>query len=187
MKSISGLGEDVAAITLDAFGLAVMLQDRVEVAAAAGRVGGLPDAAPLEHQRLLKPLVDRPQRSVVAQVPLAEDAGPIPGRRQHLGQRHLVGMHHRPAQVRVHHAGAIVVPAGEQAGARRRTDGRNIKVLEPDALPGELVEVRRLDLGVAVHAEVAIALVVGDDHHDVGTRVGCRHSRSRSPAQLQRQ
>ena len=86
-----------------------------------------------------------------------------------------------PPQIRVDHAGAIVVPAGQQAGARRRADRRNVEVLEPDALPGELVEVRRLDLGVAVHAEVAVALVVGDDHHDVGASVGRRVRRAPVP------
>ena len=122
---------------------------------------------PLMTSDFLKPLVDRPHRRVVAQVPLAEDAGSIAGAGEHLGQGDFVGVHQRPAQVGVDHAGAIVVAAGQQAGSRRRTDRRDIEVLEPDALPGERVEVRRLDLGVAVNTQVAEALIVGDDHQDV--------------------
>ncbi len=41
---------------------------------------------------------------------------------------------------------------------------------------GERVDVRRVDGGAAVAAQVAIAQVIGDDQHDVGERTGiaCR-------------
>ena len=144
-----------------------MLQDRVEVAAAAGRVGRLADAASLDHQGFLEALVDRPHRGIVAQVPLAEDAGSIAGRGEDFGERDFVGVHQGPAQVGIDDAGAEVVSPGEQTGARRRADGRDIEVLEPDALARELVEMRRLDLGVAVNAQIAEALVVGHDEQDI--------------------
>ena len=145
-----------------------MLQDRIEVAGSTGRIGRLTDAASFDHQRLLEALVDRPQGRTVAKMPFAEDASPVPGRSQHLGQRHLIRVHHCPAQIRVDHARAVVVPASEQAGTRRRADGRNIEILDPDTFTCESIDIRRLDLGVTVNAQVAIALVVGDDQENVG-------------------
>ena len=84
-------------------------------------------------------------------------------------------MHHRPAQERIDDAGPVVVPAGQQAGPRGRADRGDVEVLEPDALPRQAIEVRRPDLGVAVEAEVAIALVVGDDQDHVGLSVPTNH------------
>jgi len=47
-------------------------------------------------------------------------------------------------------------------------------VREAQALRRELVDVRRLEFCCAVATDVAIAEIVGVDHHDVGTfRVGC--------------
>ena len=57
------------------------------------RVGRLADAAAVVDQRFLKALVDGPQRIVVAEVPLAEDAGAVAGRGQHLRQGHFLGIH----------------------------------------------------------------------------------------------
>ena len=158
--------EDVAAIALVPLRRPVVLQNRVEVAAPPRRVRILADAAPFVHQGLLKSLVNRPHRCVVSQVPLAEDPCPIAGRSKHLSERDFVRIQERPAQVRVDHARPVVVSPGEQAGARRCADRRNIKVLEPYTLPGKLVEVRRLDLRVAMSPQVAKPLVVAhDDEH----------------------
>ena len=118
-----GRGEDVAAIALILPRLAVVLQDGVEVAAAAGRVGRLADAPALDDQGFLETLVDRPQRGVVAQVPLAEDPGAITRGGQHLGKSHFVRVHQRPSQEGIHDPRAVVVPAGQEAGSRRRADG----------------------------------------------------------------
>ena len=52
----------------------------MEVAAAAGRVGRLADAAALDDPGLLETLVNHQQRCVVTQVPLAEDPGAITSR-----------------------------------------------------------------------------------------------------------
>ena len=41
-------------------------------------------------------------------------------------------------------------------------------IAQPDRLAGQLVDVGRLDDGVAGAAEVAVPLVIGDDQHDVG-------------------
>ena len=40
--------------------------------------------------------------------------------------------------------------------------------IKPHALCTQLVDVRRLQMCVAVNGEVAVALVIGDDEKDVG-------------------
>ena len=110
-------GEDVAAIALILLRLAVVLQDGVEVAATTGRVGRLADAAALDDEGLLETLVNRPQRCVVTQVPLAEDPGAITSGGQHLGESYFVRVHQGPSEVGVHDPRAEVVPAGQEAGA----------------------------------------------------------------------
>ena len=65
--------------------------------------------------------------------------------------------------------GMAGVVAGHQATARRGADGAaGVALREAHALRGQAVEVRRLDLLLAVAAEVAIAQVVGQDENDVG-------------------
>jgi hypothetical protein len=51
-----------------------------------------------------------------------------------------------------------------------------VVVFQLGGLGGEPVKVRRLDDGIAREAEIAVALIVGDDEDDVGLRRrrGCR-------------
>ena len=178
-----GVGEDVAAIARLLDGPAVVLQDRVEVTAPARWVGGLSNSSPLEHQGLLETLIDGPQRVVIAEVPLAEDGRAVAGRPEHLGQGHLLRVHHRPAHEGIDHACAVVIAAGHQACPRRSAHRHDVKLVEPHALAGELIEMRSADLGIAVKAEVPMALIVGDDHDNVwppGFRWG--RGRSQTPA-----
>jgi hypothetical protein len=138
-------------------------QDRVEVAAAAGEVRRLAQAASLEDERLAEALVHRAHGVVVAQVPLAEDAGPVAPLAEHLRKGYLVGVHHRAAEERVDDAGTIVVPAGHEAGPGGGADGGDVELGEANPFPGQAVEVGRLQDGVAVAGEIPVALVVGDD------------------------
>ena len=94
-------------------------------------------------------------------------------------------MHERPAQIGVNDPRPVVVPAREQAGASGRADGRNVEVLEPHALSRQAIEVRRANPGIAVDSQVAISLVVGDDHDHVGP-AGWR-ARSRTGQEAQRE
>jgi hypothetical protein len=163
-----GIGDDIGDVAVLFDGLAIVLQDRIEVTLAAGRVGRLADAAALEHQSFLEALIHGAQRITVAEVPLAEDAGTIAETAQDLGERRFIGVHHRAADERIDDAGAIIVAAGHQAGARRGADGRDVEVLHAHALLGELVDIRRPDDRVAVDAKIAVALIVGDDDNDIG-------------------
>ena len=162
-----GVGEHVAAIAVRLFLAAVVDQHGVKIAAAR-RIGRLHHAPAPMHERLGKTLVIGARRIVVAQVPFAKDAGAIAGRRKHFGQGHFVGGHRRAAQKRVDRAGAIVVPTGHQAGPGGTANRRDVEARQLDALPRQLVEVRRLNVRIAVKAEVAPALVVGHDQQDVG-------------------
>ena len=167
-------GEDVGAVALGFDPLGIVQQRGVEVAVVR-RPGGLAEPAAGVDERLLEALIPGPHRVAVAQVPLAEDGGAVARGAQHFGQGDLVGVHHRPAQVRVGHAGAVVVAAGHQGRPRGRADRADVERRDLDALPGELVEVRRLDDGVAVNAQVAVALVVGHHQNNVwpAGRVRC--------------
>src|SRR5262249_34470508 len=92
-KIDGGAREDVAAVAPVTLWPAVMLQDRVEIATAAGWVRRLTNAAPLDDEGFLKALIDRPQRSIVTQMPLAEDPCPVPRGGQDLRQRDFIGVH----------------------------------------------------------------------------------------------
>ena len=61
----------------------------------------------------------------------------------------------------------VAVDPGENARPRRSAGGSDVKVREADALVVEPVQVGRLQPGVAVGAQIAVALVVGDDQDDV--------------------
>ena len=69
------------------------------------------------------------------------------------------------------------IPAGQNAPPRRRAGGpRHVEVRATHPLLRQPVEVRRLDLVAAEAAQIAIALVVADDQHDVRRPV-CRSRR----------
>jgi len=77
-----------------------------------------------------------------AQVPLADDARPVPRRLEQLGDR-LLGL--RETELAIHvkvrdDAGPDAEASGEQGGAADAADrGANMKVGEPDPLAGHLV------------------------------------------------
>src|SRR5262249_46857999 len=164
-----GVGEGVAAIALRRLRAAVAVEGGVEVAAGARLVGRLRQAAALERQRLVEALVGRPQGVVVAEVPLAEVAAAVAGRPQQFGERRLVGVQQRAAEEGIDDAGAVVVAPRQQGGPSRRADRADVELRQLRPLRRQLVDVGGFDLVVAVDAEVAVALVVGDDEEDVWT------------------
>jgi hypothetical protein len=73
-----------------------------------------------------------------------------------------------------------MIAAGEQACAGGCAHGRDIEPRELDALPRKRVEIRRLQVGIPVAGEIAVALVIAHDEQDIGTarsgkRAGGRH------------
>ena len=114
-----------------------MQNGRVEVGVArsvAATAGvGLADAAGAVDEDLVEAALVGLIRRLVAQVPLAEDAGGVARRLQHLGQRR--GPQGQPLAFDdgVRHAVAKLVPAGHQRRARRRAGRADVEVGEADA------------------------------------------------------
>ena len=167
------LEEFVGAVALGLHELAVVQQGRAIIGilrdiAAAARVA-LADAAGAMDVHLVETALVRLVFGFVAEVPLAEDTCPVTGLLQLLGKRHRSEGHALAFEDRVRDAVLELVTAGQQGAARRRARRRDLEVGEPDALGAELIEVRRLEDRIPVGAQVAIALVVGQDEDDVRT------------------
>ena len=62
----------------------------------------------------------------------------------------------------------------QQGAPRRGTGRRDLEVREADALRVQLVEVRGLQHGVTVSADIAIPLVICEDEDDIGSFGGER-------------
>jgi hypothetical protein len=165
--------DEVRHVALHFHGAALHVKDRILVMVAAGRVGGLADAAALEGERPFEALVLRPQRRVVPQVPLPEDARPVRGL-EGFGERPFVPVHEGAADKRIDHAGAVVPAAGQEAGPRGGADGGDVVALDLDRFPGKSIQTRGLQIPGSVAAEVRHPLVVGEDDEDVRRRGGRR-------------
>src|SRR5688572_17680814 len=74
------------------------------------------------------------------------------------------------------HAGLVRVYASQQAGARRRTARRAVKLAVADAARGKCVEIWCGDLA-AVRADVGPSHVVDENDDDVGSPIGLRGRR----------
>ena len=99
---------------------------------------------------LVETAVHRVVLILEAQVPLADDAGRVAGRLQVIGDRQLSGdepdvRHFRRLSGVVLEAVPLLVAAGQQRGARRRTDRRrHVALGEHGPLPADPVDVRGL-------------------------------------------
>ena len=102
-----------------------------------------------------------------AVVPLAEGAGGVAGRLEGLGDGLLVEVQPLAAGRDAAHAAARMVAAGEELGARGRADRADEEPVEQRAVARQRIDVRRREVGVAVDAQVAPALVVGQDDDDI--------------------
>ena len=160
--------EDIRAVALALELLAIAIESRVEVVIAARRIGGLPNAAAMMRQRFLEALILRTQGTMIAQMPLAEQTGTIARAAQDFGERDLIAPHHRTSEISIDDAGAIVIASGHQTRTRRRTDRIHMKLVEADALFAHAVEVRGVEIRIAVQRKIAEALIVRDDQDHVG-------------------
>ena len=111
------------------------------------------------------------------QMPLADESALlVAGLGKHLRDESRLGIETVvvvPHDDAAHHPVPDRMPAGHQAGAGRRADGRYVEAIELDALRGDPVDVGSGDLA-AVEADVTPAEVVGDDEHDVGRALRLR-------------
>ena len=98
-----------------------MQDGRVEVAvaghvAAAAAGVDLADAAAAVDEHLVEAALAGPAVRLVAQVPLAEDAGPVAGRPEELGEGGGLGRQPLALADRVRHAVFELVPPGQERG-----------------------------------------------------------------------
>ena len=101
------------------------------------------------------------------EVPLSEMSGGVAGVANERGERGFLGaqLHSGPED-----AHAVRVPSGEHCGAGGRAGLLGVEAVEAQPRGRHGIEVRGLDFGEAVVADVAPALVVGHAEDDVWTR-----------------
>jgi hypothetical protein len=152
------VGQIIGDVALALDRLAVVVERRVEVLTpvTGGEAIVLLEAAAVGVVGVLR-----------AVVPLAEAAGGVAGRLERFGDRPLVEVEPLQPGRDAAHAAARVPAAGEQLGPRRRADRLHEEALEAGAVLRQRVDVRRAQVGVAVEAQIAPALVVGEDDDDV--------------------
>ncbi|OPZ22818.1 MAG: hypothetical protein BWZ10_00236 [candidate division BRC1 bacterium ADurb.BinA364] len=131
----------------------------------------------------IEAVVDRQMRGQMPQVPFADAGRGIAAVAQDFGDGALARIEARP-RARREHAGdadADRIAARHQRGARRRTDGRgDIERRQSHAFGGHAVDVRRFDIRRAEAAQVLIALVVGEDQHEIRRTAGGFRGKSES-------
>jgi hypothetical protein len=106
----------------------------------------------------------------MAEVPLSVNGGGITDLFDQFPQSHFVRVQSvaRVGAEGTMDADAIGVTACEEGGAGCGTNWlSDVKVGEADAFAGHFVEVRSLDPGGAIDAEVGVALIVCKDNDDV--------------------
>ncbi len=159
---------DVGAVALEVPGFPVDGVGVVEVVVSPV-VGGLADASAAVGDHLVEAAVLRPVGRAVAQVPLAEQAGPVAAGPKGVGERQFVLVEQGAPADRVPHAGAVGVVAGVEPRPGGGAGGADVEVGEAHTIGVQGVDAGRLQDRVAVAAEVAVALVVGDDEDHVGS------------------
>ena len=168
--------DQVLAQVVPLFGLSGRRDRMVVVDELGMELIGLPleEAVVAVEAALAGPLVVGSGRGGVlhgAEVPLAECEGRVALVAEHLCHGRSA-MGHRPAHVREAavevrdraHPDGVVVPAGEQRGAGRRTEGCDVEVGVPEAARGEAVDGRSGEVR-PVTPEVGEAGVV-EEHED---------------------
>ena len=160
-------------------------------------MGVIIDAGVDESIKIIEAARQRQEAFVHAEVPFSENAACVAGGFQHGRQQYLPSIH--PANTfkgslvfagfvfvtviwslvsnHIVNAVALRVAPGEQRTARRRARGpRHIKTRELYTTFGESVEVRRLHFVGVETAEIAIALIVGNNQQNIWRR-GREHLR----------
>ena len=134
-------------------------------------------AVPKEAVEGVESSLERAERRVVAEMPLSEHAGRVARVTQQFRERDL-GQGQAGAGVGgCVETESLLVAAREDAGASRSAHrATGVPIGEANACRGESVEMGSRHLrGVRVAADVGVALIVGDDQHQIRTAVSCMH------------
>ena len=105
-----------------------------------------------------------------AVVPFAERAGGITVGFEHIGDGGLVGVESALTVADAADARARVVAASEKLSPGRRADVADVEVIKSSPVASERIDVGGGEVGVAVDAQIAPTLIVGEDDDDVGLR-----------------
>lgn len=160
-------------------------QDPIGAASSGKVVIGAAEKA----EELIEASLRRLQFRPVAKVPLADHAGRIAQALQPFGQRRLlprqpelrVGVLLRPG-VRLK-AEPLLVAARHEPGPGRRADrAGDVAAGEPRPVLRDGVDVGRGDVPTALHAQLRVAQIIGQDQHDVGPPRGPAEALRPQPA-----
>ena len=111
-------------------------------------------------------------------MPFPDRDGPVAERFQQLAQHPLAARNSVVRDRRIDGrvpacAETILIPPGDQPRSARPTHRvRVVGLREDDPLGRNPVDVRRLDVRRAMEADIRVALIVGQDHHNVGRSRG---------------
>ena len=151
----------------------VVQRDALEIAPEIIRVITVRVALAVVAKKTIEPLMHRVAfRAGKAQTPFAECAGAVSMTAQQLGDG-LLRLGDGPLAFRFHFTivadkGVPGVLAGHEHATRWRADGvAGVVTREAHALPGQAVEVGRLDFLLTVAAQLRVAQVVGENENDV--------------------
>jgi len=152
----------------------------VEVVAGAVRVGRFVreviDRAAQHSEELVEAVARWIELGFPTEVPLADQRGLVARAAQQRRDRRMSvrdpDLRRSPAERLLEtHAQALRITARDERAARGRADRCGCVVArELEPLSREPVEYRRLVVGAAIAAQVAVAEVVGQDEHHVGPR-----------------
>ena len=166
------VGQIVGDVSLAADQLPVVLQDRVEV---------LPPVAGGEAVEFVEAAGHGMVGILGAVVPFAEGRRDVAGGVEGVGDRLFVKV--QPLGPRAHamDSAARMVAAGEEFGPGGRAERADEEAIEARTVACQAVQVGRGQVRVAVDADVAPALVVGQDHQDIGGLAQVRTRPGSSP------
>ena len=144
-----------------------------------------------EPIKIIEPARQRQEPLMHAKIPFAENAADIAGRFQQRRQQHLARVHAaNPLEGRLVFAGLVLVPVvrclvadhvvnavalrvtpSEQRAARGRASRPgDIKLRKLRSVFGQAIELGRENFIGPKAAEIAVALIIGHDQHNVGWR-----------------
>ena len=122
-------------------------------------------------------------RILHAVVPLAEGACGVACGFEAVSDGHLVEIHPLATGGGAEDTAAGVVAAGQKLGASGRADGTDKEAIKAGAIAAQAVDVWRVEVLVAVQAEVAPTLVIGENDNDIG-RSGSGDQRQKKDEKL---
>ena len=127
----------------------------------------LADSARAVDEYLVEPAPLRLVVILVAEMPFAEDAGSVTRGLEHLRQGDRVERQALAFEDGMGDAVLELMAPGDERAAGGRTRRTDMEVREAHALVMQAVHVGRLEDGIAVGGNIAVALVVGQDENDV--------------------